>query len=606
MVDHLVPSNSLPTTPSGLYASVPDVKTVAKAWFTAFSTALSTSDIQSLSNLFVPDAFWRDMLALTWDFRTFSGLRSISQFLTDRLSTTHPTAFSLRDDEYLKLQQPYPDVTWINMMFDFDTQIGIASGIARLVLTSDGKWKANTVYTNLENLKGFPENKGTLKSHEPNHGKWEEDRRTERKFEDREPVVLIIGGGECGLQAAARLSRLDVPTLVVEKNPRIGDTWRNRFKTFSMHDPVYYNYMPYIPFPENWPVYAPVLAFADWLESYASSLELNVWTSSTVVSAVQNTTNSKWKVTIQRADGELVSKEVKHLVFATGYGSGDEGVVRPSYSGMDKFKGQILHYSQYKQASDYVGKKVVVVGSSTSAHNTAVDCYEHGLDVTMFQQNSTYVLSSQNGWQVIMSGRYSGHGAPTDIADRVSGSFAHHMGVDTRQRITKKAAVLDKDLLDGLRARGFQMNEGLEGTGVGLLLWINPDGLYFNTGGSQLIIDGKIKLKSGPQIKQFTEHAILFDNGSKLEADVVIFNGLGDTHVHIRRICGDAVAHKCKPIWGLDTDGEIYGAWRDMGVKGLWYLTGNIGLARFYSKHFALQVKAMEEGIFGERYSILE
>lgn len=87
-------------------------------------------------------------------------------------------------------------------------------------------------------------------------------------------------------------------------------------------------------FPENWPVYAPVLAFADWLESYASSLELNVWTSSTVVSAVQNTTNSKWKVTIQRADGELVSKEVKHLVFATGYGSGDEGVVRPSYSGM--------------------------------------------------------------------------------------------------------------------------------------------------------------------------------------------------------------------------------------------------------------------------------
>lgn len=55
-------------------------------------------------------------------------------------------------------------------------------------------------------------------------------------------------------------------------------------------------------------------------------------------------------------------------------------------------------------------------------------------------------------------------------------------------------------------------------------------------------------------------------------------HSLGDTHVHIRRICGDAVAHKCKPIWGLDTDGEIYGAWRDMGVKGLWYLTGTCKL----------------------------
>lgn len=207
------------------------------------------------------------MLALTWDFRTFSTLPAITQFLTDRLSTMHPTAFSLRDDAYLGLQQPFPDVAWVHMMFDFETDAGIAFGIARLVPTSDGTWKAHTVYTNLEGLKGFPEMIGPLRNPNPNHGKWEEDRRREREFEDREPTVVIIGGGQCGLDMAARLKCLSVPSLLVEKNPRIGDSWRNRYEALCLHDPVCqciplflieriphdgsdlgYDHMPYLPY----------------------------------------------------------------------------------------------------------------------------------------------------------------------------------------------------------------------------------------------------------------------------------------------------------------------------------------------------------------------
>jgi hypothetical protein len=239
-ITHPVPITPLPTL-DRLGASVPpdlDAKAIAKQWFIAFSTALSTSNTQSLSTLFVRDAFWRDMLAFTWDFRTFSGLSSISDFLADRLSMMRPTGFSLRDDAYLGLRQPFPDLVWVNMMFDFETDAGIASGVVRLVPTSDGIWKAHMVYTNLEDLKGFPEKKGALRNNKPNHGKWEEDRRREREFEDREPVVVIIGGGHCGLGVAARLKCLDVPTLVVENNPRIGDNWRNRYEALSLHDPV--------------------------------------------------------------------------------------------------------------------------------------------------------------------------------------------------------------------------------------------------------------------------------------------------------------------------------------------------------------------------------
>ena len=240
MPSHPVPNTPLPTLDS-LGASLnPDLddKAIAKQWFNAFSTALSTGNTQFLSSLFVPNSFWRDMLALTWDFRTFSGLAAISQFLTDQLSIVHPTAFKLRDDVFLGLKQPFPDVAWIHMMFDFETDVGIASGIARLVPTSSSEWKAHTVFTNLEDLKGFPEKKGPLRDPEPNHGKWEADRKREREFEDREPVVVIIGAGQSGLDLAARLKCLGVPSLIVEKNPRIGDNWRNRYEALCLHDPV--------------------------------------------------------------------------------------------------------------------------------------------------------------------------------------------------------------------------------------------------------------------------------------------------------------------------------------------------------------------------------
>jgi hypothetical protein len=237
---HPIPNTPLPTLPS-LGASVPanfDDKAVAKQWFNAFSTTLSTSNTQSLSSLFVPNSFWRDMLSLTWDFRTFSGLPAISQFLTDQLGAMHPTGFRLREDASLGLQQPYPDLAWLHMVFDFETDIGIGSGIVRLVPTSDGEWKAHTVYTNLEDLKEYPEKLGALRDAEPNHGKWEEDRRKESAFEDRDPVVVIVGGGHGGLVLAARLGAFNIPTLVVEKNPKIGNNWRNRYEALCLHDPV--------------------------------------------------------------------------------------------------------------------------------------------------------------------------------------------------------------------------------------------------------------------------------------------------------------------------------------------------------------------------------
>ncbi|PPQ85677.1 hypothetical protein CVT25_002128 [Psilocybe cyanescens] len=599
-----IPHAPLPTLDRlGVTSIAPDIdaRKIANDWLASFSTAATTGDVDAILSLLLPDAFWRDMLALTWDLRTFSGKERIARFLNDRLSLSKLHNFKIRE-EYVGLQQPYPDLLWISLMFDYATEVGEASGIARLVPTANGEWKAHVVFTNLESLTGFPEKTGPLRNMEPNHGKWETARKREIEFLDKDPVVLIIGGGQSGLEVAARLKVLDVPSLIVERNPRVGDNWRNRYEALCLHDPVWYDHMPFIPFPTSWPVYAPAKKLANWLEFYADSLELNVWTSANITETVQDPTTSKWKVTIKRQDGTERKFVVNHIVFCTGLSGSTPNT--PVYPGMDTFKGQILHSSQHKRALDHEGKKVVIVGACTSAHDIAVDYQQHGIDVTMFQRGSTYIMSTEKGWEVIMKGGYWEGSPPADITDRMNASFPHHMAVGINQRQAKQIAELDKDLLDSLHKVGFRTNFGILDTGFGLLAWSKAGGYYLDTGGSKLIAEGKIKLKTDSKISSFTETGIKFENGTELPADVVIFaTGLGDPKEHIANVCGDEIAKKCTPVWGLDKEGELNGTWKGLGVPGLWYMMGNLALCRFHSTHLTLQIKAIEEGVFGTRYS---
>ncbi|KAJ6490350.1 hypothetical protein C8R47DRAFT_1273552 [Mycena vitilis] len=586
-------TNYLPTL-DRLGVTIPDEldpRAIATAWFESFSTAVTNGNVDGVMALFAEGALWRDILALTWDFRTFHGA-NISKFLADRLVDAQMSTLKLKN-EYLELKRPYPDLAWIQAMFTFETRLGLGSGVFRLIPQKAGGWKAHCMFTNLEDLKGFPEKVGPLRDSEPNHGKWEAARRRSSAFEDSEPTVLIVGGGQSGLELAARLRCLDISVLVVEKNARVGDNWRNRYDALCLHDPVWYDHMPYLSFPSTWPVYTPAKKLANWLENYAEALEIPVWTSSEVTSA-SPTSSEGWSVTVSNAQGQPRIFTVKHLVFATGFGS-YRGKL-PTYPGMDEFKGQIIHSSQHKKATDHAGKKVVVIGACTSAHDLCADYHEHGVDVTMFQRSSTYVMTTKNGWRVLMEGVYSENAPPVDVADRLNASYPNRLTEVLAPRRTLEIAEADKVLLDGLRKRGFRLNLGYKDAGFSLAVWENAGGYYLDVGTSQLIVDGKIKLKNDSLIERFTANGLKFENGSELPADVVVFaTGVGDVRDNVRRVCGDELAAKCKPIWGLDEDGEIQGCWRDLG---------NLAYCRFHSKHVALQIKAMEEGIFGTRYSL--
>lgn len=604
-----ISSISIPPLPTldNLNATVPDdvdAHSIASEWLAALAAALeSDSNLAAINSLFVEDSWWRDMLSLTWDFRTFRGISSIITFLKDRIRFTHPKSFSLRQD-LLGLQRPYHDIAWINALFDFETDVGIGFGVFRLVPTANGEWKAHTVYTNLEGLKGFPEKVGALRNQECNHSLWEKDRMREREFENGDPSVLIIGGGHSGLEVAARLKAYDIPSLVVERNERIGDNWRNRYDSLALHDPVYFHHMPYLPFPSTWPKYPHARKVANWLEGYVEALDLNVWTSSEVTAATYDPSSGKWEVTVNRADGVNHVLNVNHVVFTTGFSGVTPKI--PGIPGIEIFKGETMHSSQYQNASSHVGKKVVVIGACTSAHDIAHDCYTHEIDITMYQRSSTFIMTTKSANEVMFKGFYDENGPPIDIADRLSASRPNFMGLGLMQRVTKRILELDRELLDALHKRGFRTNEGIHGTGLLPLLWRSLGGFYLDVGASQLIADGKIKLKNDSQIKEFTGNGLSFEDGSELLADVVVFaTGLSDSTENIRAVCGDGVADRCPPLWSLNKEGEISGNARDLGTPGLWYLAGKFARSRFHSKHVALQIKAKEEGLFCERYSLV-
>jgi hypothetical protein len=216
-----------------------DAAVVAQKWFETFANYVQAADVDGVLGQLVDDAFWRDMLALTWDFRTFFGHNRIQRFLADRLATTKVSDLQL-DTQSATVGRPYPDIAWVQAFFTFSTAVGTGTGIFRLVLTPSGDWKAHTVFTGLEGLHGHPELSGPLREHESKFGTWPEQRRRERECEepDQQPAVIIAGGGQSGLELAARLKYLGVKTLVVEREARIGDLWRKRYEALCLHDTV--------------------------------------------------------------------------------------------------------------------------------------------------------------------------------------------------------------------------------------------------------------------------------------------------------------------------------------------------------------------------------
>ena len=387
-------------------------------------------------------------------------------------------------------------------------------------------------------------------------------------------------------------------------------------QTLVTHDPVQYTHMAYLPFPSNWPLFTAKDKIGDWFESYASLMELNVWMSTRVESAEYNAQTGDWLVSVERGGEPIRKLKPRHVVMCTGklkilddafksladIFSGHAGEPKvPSFPGQSHFKGEVYHGSQHQDASlsgDATGKKVVVVGTGNSGHDISQNFYENGADVTMIQRRGTYVISAATGLFMLHEGMYDENGPPTEEADVYGQSLPIAVQFALNVDLTNRIAAAEKSNLDGLKKAGFDVDFGDDGSGIYRKYVTRGGGYYIDVGGSQLIIDGKIKLKSSPEgIKGFEPNALVLADGTKLDADIVVLATGYDNMVTTARKClGDKVADRCNDVWDLDNEGEIRAMWRPSGHPHFWFMGGSLALCRTYSRFLALQIKATEEG----------
>ncbi|KAL6703513.1 hypothetical protein ACN47E_009611 [Coniothyrium glycines] len=585
-----------------------DVNAVTDKIVAKLNDFLSRQDHAKVTSLFLKDlSYWRDHLALTWDLRTAKGSDNIKQLL----ASSKVKLTKIEIDRSSEVRSPkfgpidgWGDVEGISFFIKIETEVGRGQGIITLA-EEDGFWGIFTIYTLLTELKGHEEPvnhrrpRGVKHGGDPARKNWKERRDAEK--EEIDPTVLIIGSGQGGLTVAARLKMLNVPALMIDQNERVGDNWRKRYRQLVLHDPVWYDHMPYLQFPPHWPVFTPKDKLAEWFEAYVNLLELNVWTSTGIKSTSWDKNRKLWKVVVQRRkpDGSVETRTLhpKHIVQATGH-SGKKNM--PDIKGMADFEGdRLCHSSEHPGANpDSKGKKAIVVGCCNSGHDIAQDFYEKGYDVTIVQRSTTCVVSSEAITDIGLKGVYDENAPPLDDADILSWSMPSALAKAQQVKVTKLQNEHDKKILDGLRAAGFALDSGPMNAGLSIKYYQRGGGYYIDVGASQLIIDRKIKVKQGQEIARILPHGVEFADGTQFEADEIVFaTGYQNMRTQARQIFGDEVADQVGDVWGLDDEGEFRTMWQKSGHPGLWFMGGNLAISRFYSRILALQIKAIEEGL---------
>jgi putative flavoprotein involved in K+ transport len=573
------------------------------AWLRDFESALTARDVDRAAGMFAATSFWRDLIAFTWNLKTVENPDGVADLLRETLDQTDPSGF--------RTSEPPEEADGVTTAWiEFETRVGRGRGLLRL----DADDKAWTLLTTLYELKGHEEPKGTARPKGAEHGA-NRDRETWAERLEREaaelgyktqPYVLIVGGGQGGIALGARLRQLGVPTIIVDKRARPGDQWRSRYKSLCLHDPVWYDHLPYIKFPDNWPVFSPKDKIADWLESYTKVMELNYWSNTEAKSASYDEKTGEWTVEVER-EGQPVVLKPKQLVLATGM-SGKPNI--PTIEGMETFRGDQHHSSAHPGPDAYAGKRAVVIGSNNSAFDICGALWEKGADVTMVQRTSTHIVRSDTLMDIGLGALYSEEavaaGVTTEKADLIFASLPYRIMHEFQIPLYDQMRERDQDFYDRLEKAGFLHDWGDDGSGLFMKYLRRGSGYYIDVGAADLVANGDVKLAHG-QVTRLTEDSVVLDDGTELPADLVVYaTGYGSMNGWAADLISQEVADKVGKVWGLGSDttkdpgpweGEQRNMWKPTQQEALWFHGGNLHQSRHYSLYLALQLKARAEGI---------
>ncbi len=570
-------------------------------WLADFEDALTGADPESLASIFHGDSYWRDVLAFTWLITTIRGADKLSTALRSRAPRIRASGFRTDRERTPPRRITRAGTESIEAFFRFETAQGRGQGIVRLTPDpGDGdRLKAWTLLTALEELIGFEEHVGDARPTGDSYSRdfrgpnWLDLRKTAAAYGDRDPAVLVVGGGHAGLAIAARLTQLDVDTLVVDRHPRIGDNWRTRYHALTLHNQVQVNHLPYMPFPPNWPTYIPKDKLANWFEIYVEAMEINYWTGTELSGAGYDDGAQCWSAQLTMADGSTREVHPRHIVMATGASCIPH---LPELPGLTDFAGTVVHSHGYSDAEPWAGKNAIVIGTGNSGHDIAQDLHSGGALVTLVQRSPTMIVNIEPSAQIPYA--LYDEGPSLEDCDLIVTATPFALARQSHILMTAEAKALDQDLLDALERRGFKLAFGNDGSGWQFLYLTRGGGYYFNVGCSDLVADGTLDLIQFADIDRLVAAGARLKSGDVLSAELVVLaTGYQGQEVQVRRLFGDQVADRVGPIWGFSEDDELRNMYTRTGQPGLWFIAGSLAQCRIFSKYLGLQIKACEEGM---------
>lgn len=582
------------------------------AWLQSLEFALEKRDLIATAQLFREDeCFWRDLVAFTWNIYTAESREEILAMLDATLKETMPSRWAIEGEV-----EEGEDGQLLQAFISFETQR--ARGRGHVKIRGDKCW---CLLTAMQELKGHEEKAGLRRELGVRHGAvkgrktWLEGRveELEELGRSRQPYCVIVGGGQGGIALGARLRRLGVPTIIIEKNERAGDSWRNRYKPLCAHTPVWYNHMPYVPFPDHWPVFSSKDQLGDWLEAYTKVMELVYWTSTECKAARFDDAKKRWEVRVDRG-GEEVVLYPKELVLAMGV-LGPPNV--PSFLGAEHFQGVQCHSSQFTGGEEWAGKRCIVIGSNNSAHDIAADLWESGAaQVTMVQRSPTHVLPSGVVLELLQPFYRERSKHSTANTDLLLAACPYKLFAQLQIPFSNKIAETYAEFYHRLQNAGFMHTFGEDGSGLLSMYVRRGSGYYVDVGASELLINGEIQLKSGTSVQEVRATSVTFSDGSEIEADLIVYaTGYGPMNGWAAKLISREVADKVGKCWGLGSDTakdpgpwerELRNMWKPTHQPGLWFHGGAFQDSRAYSLYLALQLKARMEGIPTPVYGLPE
>ncbi|KAJ7595852.1 FAD/NAD-P-binding domain-containing protein [Mycena floridula] len=583
------------SSPSNSTSKGVDAPQVARRWIGQLSAALTSGSPAAFANCILPNGFLRDVLIFSWDTRCPSGTAKIHAYLDGKLKACEITDLKLDRKPGLIPQYgfmgPPPKYKGVSGGFSFKTSIAIGQGFYRLMPDENGEWKALSLFMSMAEIKGHEEAGAELGIYGGHTLLWEDVKRERRHQIETDPQALIIGASEHGLMIAARFKQMGIRSIIVEENPRVGDNWRNRHPSLTVHYPKNQYQMLYQPFPKNWPIHTPKDKLAEWFEVYTLSQDLVVWTNSRPLPTPKyNSETKKWTVVVD-CDGQYVELHPSHIVIAAGVLGAPR--IPANMTKIELFTGETLHAAKYPGGRNFTGKHVVVVGAGNTAADICQDLCSHQASSVTMVQRSTSVVQSLKRLSMTFE-RLFRNDVPIEISDLKNSAMP--FGLVRAFMAEEKQGDLeaDQDLHEGLENAGFKVDKDSNWRVLFAEQYVEH---VIDAGCADRISAGGIKIKQGVEPTGFRDHSILFSDNSSLKADVVIWaTGYHWITESLRLLFGDDVIDQSGPIWGLDEENQIKGCYRPSGYPGFWYAGGAFHTARAESKTLALAIKAQELG----------